>query len=159
MVRFKPRLTGFNAFGVGVEWDLVPSDAELARGVLAFLEDRRILWEDMRYEVEHECLLSAEKAREYLTGVIQTPGIGATLSNILAEIRQLFTAFTMRSRRHEFLGRGPYGPDELSLSLGELRAAVGDRIAALCFEYNLELGPNLHSIVPDSGRWFFDEIG
>jgi hypothetical protein len=121
-----------------------------------FLEDRRILWEDMRYEMPHECVLSAEKTRDYLTAAIQTPGIGASLAQALAEVRQFFTAFTMQERRHGFMRGGPYGPDELSLALGVLRSAVGERLAQVSSEFDLAIGPNLQSIVPDSGRWFFE---
>ncbi len=158
MQRWKARPSGASAFGFAFAMETRPSDAELARGVLAFLEDRRILWEDMRFEIPDECMRSAEKTREYLTSAIQVPGIGAAYAQLLAEIRQLFTVFMMQENRHRYMHGGPYGPDELSLALGNLRSAVGERIAELSVAFDLTIGHNLQSVVPDSGRWLWDQF-
>jgi hypothetical protein len=158
MQRWKARPSGVSAFGFGLDMETRPSDAELARGVLAFLEDRRILWEDMRFEIPEECLRSAEKTRDYLTSAIQVPGIGAAYAQLLAEVRQLFTVFMMHENRHRYMHGGPFGPDELSLALGNLRSAVGERIAEMSVAFDLAVGPNLQSVVPDSGRWLWDRF-
>ena len=159
MQRWKVRPSGVSAFGFGLAIETGPSDPELARGVLAFLEDRRILWEDMRFEIPDECMRSAEKTRDYLTSAIQVPGVGADYAQLLAEVRQLFTAFMMQDNRYRYMHRVPYGPDELSLALGNLRSAVGERIAEMSVAFDLGVGPNLRSIVPDSGRWLWDAFG
>jgi hypothetical protein len=45
------RLNGFSIASVGVQWTPKPTDSEVARRVIRFLEDRRVLYNDYAWEV------------------------------------------------------------------------------------------------------------
>lgn len=151
------RLTGTSGFGFGASWEYRDSDAEIARRVLTFLEDRRLLWVDLSYELPEECFRSAAATREAITREMQTRGIGSELSGVLNQIRMLLADFmTMSPRSREWQHGFPYGADEFSVRLGELRAAVGERLAWIVSVYRLDVDERLASIIPDSGSWLFE---
>lgn len=40
-------------------------------------------------------------------------------------------------------------------ALASLRSLVGERLAVLCADYNIEIVGNLRQVVPDNSDWFF----
>jgi hypothetical protein len=65
------RPTGIGAFGFSLNWDKVPGDEEVARRVVTFLEDRRLLFGKRHTEDELECVHSAIMSRAFLTDELQ----------------------------------------------------------------------------------------
>jgi hypothetical protein len=66
------RLTGFGVsgplgLGFSVQWDYAEGDEEVARRVIIFLEDRRLLFGERHLEDEMHCLQSAIEIRYFLT--------------------------------------------------------------------------------------------
>ncbi|WP_425469518.1 DUF6650 family protein [Paraburkholderia azotifigens] len=61
------RITGFSVPVFGIQWN--PSEAEraVARRVLTFLEDRRVLYSPSQMEVPSHCVESVLRIRESLT--------------------------------------------------------------------------------------------
>ena len=133
------------------------SDADIARRVITFLEDRRLLWVGMAFEIPEECFRSADAIRQAITHEMQTPGIGAELSAVLGQIRMLLADFMTRAPRARRGAFGtPYDDEEFSIPLGALRAAVGERLAWIATKYGIAVDERLASIIPKSGEWFFE---
>ena len=59
------RATGVGGFGFSVNWEKVPGDKEVARRVVTFLEDRRLLFGERHREDELHCVLSATEIRKF----------------------------------------------------------------------------------------------
>lgn len=153
------RITGVSSPVGGVQWEYRVGDAEIARRVISILEDRRMLWVDLNYEIPDECIRSAEKTREALTEQINTAGIGPELEAVLKQIRKLFANFMTTGAWGRDHPRYPYGADEFSVALGELRAAVGERLAVIVSTYGLDVDDDLRRVIPDTGAWFFEQFG
>ncbi len=64
------RITGIGAFGYSLNWEMVDGDDKIARAVIGFLEDWRLLFADRHIEDEMQCVASALEIREFLTDQI-----------------------------------------------------------------------------------------
>lgn len=71
----------------GIEWDPPELDATVAKRVLIFLEDRRMLYEPLAAEVPEHCVESAQMTREYLTTELTQQERGQELAYHLLEMR------------------------------------------------------------------------
>ncbi len=69
------RTTGFSVPMFGVSWNPPQREIGVARQVLAFLEDRRVLYNPYHLEVAEQCIRSVAEIRRFLTKAIrQLPG-------------------------------------------------------------------------------------
>jgi len=64
------RLTGISTPIFGVSWNPPPSERDLARKVITFLEDRRVLYNATELEVPEHCVASVIEIRRFLTDVV-----------------------------------------------------------------------------------------
>ena len=70
------RLTGVGGFGFSINWDKAKGDKEIAEAVIAFLEDRRLLFGDRHAEDEMHCVQSAIEIRQFPEGTpLAGPGL------------------------------------------------------------------------------------
>lgn len=46
----------FSVLGIGINWERTPGDERIARAVIIFLEDRRLLFGDRHLEGEAHCV-------------------------------------------------------------------------------------------------------
>jgi hypothetical protein len=145
------RITSISGFGFGLQWTEVPGDKDIARRVLAFLENRRVLFGDRHWEDEVDCIRSAIEIRNYLT-----QELGATRPD-----RSLATSLrAMRAACRKFVeAAGPNGvnfysnrlyreADPFSLALGDLRTLVGVQVALIAFRYDIPVEDDLATIIP-----------
>lgn len=124
---------------------------------MGLLEDRRILYVDTAWEVESECIHSAERIRHDLTAILNTPGISRGLAEEVKLLRSYFRTFMTDARLAD--GRRFYhGADPLSVALGELRAKVGLIVGDLVTRFDLALEDELSSIVPVDEGGFFEAV-
>lgn len=146
--------------GASAQWERKDDDREIARRVINILNDRRLLWIDMRYEVPDECIRSASQTRDRLTEQMNNPDIGRGLETLLRAMQAAFQDFMTQGRRYEReWGRWSHlGPDEFSVALGELRRAVGEIVGIIAAGFELDVPAELASIVPDSSAWFFERF-
>ena len=149
------RITGLTVPWFGLQWEYLDGDAEIARRVISILEDKRMLWTPYADEVHEHVLESAGRVRDALTEQINTKGIGLELATLLKQLRKLFANFMTPQTRYDS-DFAAHRPVPFMESLGALRAAVGERIAALASKYSLDVDDDLQSIVPDTGSWFFE---
>lgn len=144
-------MTGLNVLVAGVNWSPPEAQVTVARRVLTFLEDRRVLFVNYSWEIPDECIDSVLAIREYLTQEMQTLQGECQLSGHLRAMRAACRRYLSdetdgapgdRARRWS---GGHFG---MELAFGELRATFGVHIAAMAAEYGLDVESQLASILP-----------
>lgn len=148
------RITDISAFGFGVGWEKTASDAVVARAVIHFLENRMLLFGVRHMEDERFCVLSAIECRNFLTEQMGMPGVGSSLLRSLRAMRLAMRQFVERGGPYgqNFSHRESYGTDAFSLALGELRSQVGLHVAAIAYQYKIEVEDDLATILPPTPR-------
>lgn len=148
------RLTGISTPLVGVSWQ--PSDLEIsaARRVIAFLEDRRVLYAPDSLEVPEHCVHSVLEIRHFLSGDL---GKLDSSSEFAASLR------AMRAACRKFLERVGTNGREVILyanqhghwaswtfysALGEMRGTFGVHLAKIAAEFRLDIEDRLAAILP-----------
>jgi hypothetical protein len=144
------RPTGGGAFGFSLNWEKVPGDEDVARRVVTFLEDRRLLFSERHFEDELHCVRSAIEIRRFLTEELTTAKPGRSLAESLRAMRLAMRAFVDAAGpdARNFSFRNPTGTDLFSLALGELRALVGLHLAVIAGQYGIEVEEDLAEILP-----------
>ena len=141
------RLTGFSLPFFGVQWTPPADEREIIRGLLTALEDRRVLFVPYHLEVVSQVTSSVLQMRELLTETLQAlPETARAAGSIRA----------MRSACRKFLEEPhpDFGDEEGSppffVALGELRATFGTHVAALAYQYGIDVEGELASILPSA---------
>ena len=142
------RLNGVSIPIFGVSWTAPEPQRKVVRGVLAFLEDRRVLYNPYNIEIEREVSESVLEIRRELTKAIQALPEDSPAAPALR---------AMRAASREYLDQSHRFPHHMGfmLALGELRAHFGLQIAFLAIEYGLDIEEDLAQIIPPELR---DEI-
>lgn len=144
------RVTGLSLPWLGVQWERVPGDKEIAQELIIFLENRRLLFTNGTIgETERHCIESAIQIRSYMTTLISRARVGSDLENSLRAMRAACRRFVASIERNH---QRPYYRKErkalLGLALGDLRTLMGIQIAQIARQYDLALEPELARIVP-----------
>jgi hypothetical protein len=148
------RLTGISAPFGGLQWETIPGDKEVARRVITFLEDRRILFGPRFIEDEMECVDSALAIRAFATQQIPAARPGGTVEGLLRSIRAACRQFVDRAGpqaahfRHADGSGSVHTVDRMSLALGDLRTVIGYAVAALADQFDLPVEDDLAQILP-----------
>jgi len=156
------RMTGFSTPFFGVSWSPPTVDRDVARHVLAFLEDRRVLYVPSEVEMAEHCIESVVDIRRFLTDIIGHGGIANELATALrsmrAACRQFLTDMDIRvdertgllHRHGRPLQGSPYGLQDylLNQALGRLRGVFGIYVAQLAIAYDIDVEDGLASILP-----------
>jgi hypothetical protein len=141
---------GFGTFAVG--WTPSDADSTVARRVIRFLEDRRMLFNDCAEEDLSHCLQSAEQIRAFLT----------TELGKLSDDSPLLPYFrAMRKAAREFMDRFPHGAihsrdwHDLSLRdanlfirLGQVRRDIGFQVALIAARWEIDVEDDLSKVLP-----------
>lgn len=144
------RPTGVGAFGFSLNWEKVPGDEHVARRVVTFLEDRRLLFGERHVEDELHCVHSAIEIRRFLTEELTKAKPGRSLAESLRAIRTSMRAFVDAAGPDARNFRYHHGhmTDRFSLALGELRSLVGLHLAVIADQYGIDVEPDLAQILP-----------
>lgn len=144
------RPTGIGGFGFSINWEKVPGDDKVARRVITFLEDRRLLFGKPHRVDEAHCIHSANETRRFLTGELGNAKDGRSLAESLRAIRSAMRAFVDAGGpcARNYSHHGPDEADRLGLALGELRGLVGLHLAVIADQYSIEIEPDLGQILP-----------
>jgi hypothetical protein len=160
------RITGVSTPWFGVSWNPPASDRDAVRKFLAFLEDRRALFNPLPAEVEDhvissihmiraECTTTVGALSEKAPGVEHVRAIGAACRRFLDEPYPAFDDIMERRRdpyfeRDEFHGRSLHGthPAAFFTALGEFPGFVGAQIAMLSALYAVDVHGDLVRILP-----------
>lgn len=160
------RITGFSTPLFGLSWNPPASDREAVRKFLAFLEDRRALFNPIPAEVEDhvissinmiraECITAVGRLSEKAPGILNVRAIGSACRRFLDEPYPEFDDIMELRRDPPFdredsqgrLRRGTH-PAAFFTALGEFRAFVGAQIALLSSLYNVDVHGDLVRILP-----------
>ena len=144
------KFTGFSTPVAGVSWELTKSEKEVARQVVTFLEDRRLLFGERHMEDELQCYRSAGAIRAFLTDQMQALKETSPLRYSLGMMRGACRRFMDRGEPggRGFERRFAYGPDGFGYALGDLRTAIGVQLAVILSQFPMEVEDDLLRILP-----------
>lgn len=176
MMKFREiaaRITGFSVPVFGVQWSPPTLDIQVARKIIAFLEDRRVLYSPFFQEDPGQCFLSVIEIRAFLTELLGEGGIGLELTDAARAIRAACRRFLLEATQSSSpIGRPlvklhidsntkkttivrdlrndppPLDAETFYRALGTFRAFVGSQVAQICVRYGVDLEPELASIIP-----------
>jgi hypothetical protein len=142
--------TGGGAFGFSLNWEKVPGDEDVARRVVIFLEDRRLLFGERHSKDELHCVHSAIDIRKFLTQELTNAKPGKSLDRSLRAIRAACRNFVEAAGpdARNFRYHHGHQTDRFSLALGELHSLVGLHLAAIANQYGIEIEDDLARILP-----------
>lgn len=147
------RVTGFSVPVFGVSWNPPEPEVTAARRILAFLEDRRVLYDPYHLEIEDQCITSVLDIRRFLTQEIGKLGDGSDLANHLRAIRAACRKFLRESQPgHQRIRTPPWhGPFDSAfiLALGDLRSTIGIHVAAIAVMHGLDVEGDLAEALPE----------
>jgi hypothetical protein len=148
------RITGFSVPIFGVQWNPPEAERAVANRVLAFLEDRRVLYVPSEMEVPHHGVESVLRIREFLTTELgKLSGTGQLVQSLRAmraACRKFLDTVGPENGtivRHGF-DHGHYASWEFNQALGEMRGVFGIYIAILAASHGLDIEKGLATIVP-----------
>jgi hypothetical protein len=149
--KFARALTGFSTPIFGVSWNPPAGKRDIVRRLIAFLEDRRVLYQP--YDLEYGPWVSDSilEIRRELTNILKAcpeePELVEPLRAMRAACRKYLDATAPHSRRIHH----PYGGEMVFASaLGELRGVFGLHLARLCVAYGIDVEEELAATFPVS---------
>jgi len=142
--KYLSHLTGISCPIFGVSWTPPEDERQLIRQYLAFLEDRRVLFEDYCNENQKHVDLSIIEIRKETTALIGKH-LAAEAQDSLRAIRAACRDFLSSSNSSNHTGCHMASTWS---RLGQLRSLAGVHIARLCTIYGIEVERQLLSIFP-----------
>ncbi|MFJ3226956.1 DUF6650 family protein [Streptomyces sp. NPDC086783] len=147
------RIKGFSTPLGGVDWDLPLPQRAVAKKLVVYLEDRRVLTmpRAVMHAVEEpdHCVASVLQIRETLTQILMDPDTGDDLAENLKAMRAACRRFlNAAGPNHSGHVRGHFESATFGAALGELRAVFGIQLGVIAARYKLELSEELADILP-----------
>jgi hypothetical protein len=151
------RVNGISCPIFGVSWSPPVLDRDVARSIVAFLEDRRVLYEPSEVEVRSHCIDSVLQIRQTLTDALRDGRIAEDLADHLRAMRAACRRFleAAGSDRDSDLWSYRDGVPglhdwRLNQALGELRGTFGVHVAQIAVKYGIDVEDRLAAILPPS---------
>jgi hypothetical protein len=142
-------LTGIQIGPVGLSWQLNTPAHEVVRQFLIDLADRRVLFAKGCGSDRIDMIRSVGLIREAVTSALrQLPpksGPSSSLELIRSECHKFQTRLEVRGV-DSITGKGP--EEDLFLTLGQFRSAVGFALSALAVTCEIDLPADFESILP-----------
>jgi hypothetical protein len=133
-------------------WEPTEAEVTVARRVISFLEDRRVLYAPYEGEEQELCVESVLEIRKYLTEELGSLSGGDGLRDNLGVMRAASRKFMTTTDRIKHDWGSPFGDGpatwSLNQALGELRGAFGIQLAHLSSKFGLDLPDDLAGILP-----------
>lgn len=152
------RITGISVPVFGIEWNPPEAERAIAKRVLTFLEDRRVLYVPSEMEIPSYGVHSVIEIRGFLTselGQLTSEGqLEKCLRGMRAACRKFLDAVGPENGpvvRHAYQ-QGHYASWEFNQALGEMRGVFGIYIAVLAATHGLNVEPGLAKIVPGKDK-------
>lgn len=148
------RITGLSVPIFGVQWNPPEAECVAARRVLAFLEDRRVLYVPSEMEVPHHCVESVLRIREFITVELGKLGSDSELAQSLMAMRAacrkfLATVEADDRRIIEFAhSQGHFASWVFNGAVGELRGVFGVHVTRIAAAHGLDVEDQLAAILP-----------
>jgi hypothetical protein len=151
----KERLTGISCPFFGISWNPPETDRNVAKRVIRFLEDKRVLYNPSDLEMPRHCVESVIRIREFLTNEMGQTKDDSNLFGYMKAMRIACRKFLDRtfSKDERFLGEarynGNYSSWVFSSALGELRGTFGNMVAQISAAYGIDVEDDLAKIIPE----------
>ena len=147
------RLTGISTPVFGVSWNPPEASITVARRVVSFLEDRRVLYNPYQLEDPRHCIQSVIEIRHFLTEELGSSDPDNELSNSLramrAASRKFLDTVNPGQGKSHYVGYQSHFDDWVfNSALGELRGVFGVHIAQIAAQHGLDVEDDLASILP-----------
>jgi hypothetical protein len=142
---------GTPLFSVG--WTPSKTDVEIARRIIRFLEDRRVLFNPCAVEEPHHCAESVLQIRAKVTAALEDAGEGSELFKHLVAIRAACRKFLDSGHvdaadKFRFADRYSLHNSFFFMALGELRATIGQHVALMAVKWEIDVEKDLASVLP-----------
>jgi hypothetical protein len=148
------RLTGISIPVFGISWNPPEPQVTIARRVITFLEDRRVLFIASEMETPDHCVKSILEIRQFLTNELASLDSSSELSSSLRAMRAACRKFLniVGDERGEVIKYGGHSGHWASWvfngAIGELRGVFGIHIARIAAHHGLDVEDELASILP-----------
>lgn len=147
-IQLAKRLTGISTPIGGISWNPPVDERDIAKQLLVFLEDRRVLFMPYDMEVEPYVMDSIIEIRQRLTKALELISRSSVLGESIAAMRASCRKFLTETQddpkhMHHWRMEG-----HIWQALGELRAICGLHIARIACAYDLEIEEQLMPILP-----------
>jgi hypothetical protein len=149
------RLTGISTPLGGVSWQAPELEVSAARRVIAFLEDRRVLYAPDSLEVPSHCVHSVLEIRHFLSaelGKLDSSELTASLRAMRAACRKFLDRVGSRDGRGDVVRcadhHGHWASWTFYSALGEMRGTFGVHLARIAAQFHLDIEDQLASILP-----------
>jgi hypothetical protein len=153
------RLTGFSIPFFGVSWQPDESTIKVAKRVINFLEDRRVLYSPYEWEVPEHCVSSVLEIRKMLTDEIGKLSRKKELFHDLQLLRASCRKFLDEIQKYGIETRRSFQMPSFSgrvffSALGELQGSFGIYISKISISYGVDITGDLSNIIPitDDGK-------
>lgn len=155
------RITGISTPLGGLQWaDPGPSDGDVVRRLLIFLEDRRVLFNPTDLEVVSQVEHSVHEIRAECTKTLQALAPKVFAVTPIRSIREGCRRFhDDQAEEFRFFGsfgrhRDHDGSPGFFTALGTFRATIGYQVALLAAHYDIDVEGDLASVLPsvEGGR-------
>ena len=149
------RITGVSTPIFGVSWDPPKAERTVARKVIQFLEDRRVLYNPSELEIPDHCVASVLEIRQFLTDQISAlddkSELAASLRAMRAACRKFLDSLPHRSRSLPPMYWAAFDSWAFITALGELRGVFGVHLAKIAAQNGLDIEDDLAAILPAPG--------
>ena len=147
------RVTGLSTPVFGISWTPPESERIIAKRIVSYLEDKRVLFNPNEMEIPDHCFHSIKEIRKYLTEEIGMLEEGSKIENSLRAMRASCRKFADTIQHDENiirfgLERGHYASLIFISAIGELRGVFGIHLAQIAVQYGLSIEKELASILP-----------
>lgn len=148
------RITGLSVPIFGLQWNPTEAECSVARRVISFLEDRRVLYVPSEMELPPHCVESVLRIREFLTTELGKLDPDSEIAKSLRAMRAACRKFlgTVEADQGQIIqfgaSHGHYASWVFNGAVGELRGVFGIHVAALAASHGLDVEDDLASILP-----------
>ena len=147
--RIYKNITGLSTPIFGIQWNAPAIEADEAKNVILFLEDKRVLFNHTSMEDAGHCALSVIEIRSALTKHLQALSAESNLAKSLKRIRRACQEFNDKVGHPKFLNLDrPVQTSMLEREIHKLREKCGLSIAEIAVSYGLDVDDGLASIIP-----------
>ena len=145
------QITSFSTPIFGISWNPSKTEKAIAKSVINFLEDKRVLYNPTELEIPDHCITSVIEIRHFL---IEKANDLDTKSELLANIKTMRSACRKFLDLSQTLNRGlgfshnSYDSWIFFSALGEMRGTFGLILSQIILSYGLDVEKDLASILP-----------
>ncbi|MFT6556953.1 DUF6650 family protein [Sneathiella sp.] len=148
------RVTGLSSPIFGISWNPPEPEIAVARRIITFLEDRRVLYVPSEMESPEYCVRSVLKIRSFLTEQLSGLSTKSDLTDTIRALRSSCRKFLNTvGENNEIVAHGAHQGHWASWvfngAVGEMRGVFGIHIARLAASHGLDVEDELATIIPD----------